>query len=510
MPYTVKSGDTLGQIAAALGVADWRTLYVNDSLAGDTDPTKLGIGAIIYTPEEGAGGTGGPANEDGSDSPAGQAGASPDTVTETATTVGAGAGTGVSAASGENTADAEAQGSTGVGGFGQDPGTALTILEAEQMVWGFDQRTGKWYVQYGLPNSNRWLVFEADPDQMDALFGAGRRPVAYEGMAGGLEGLLAREGRTFAGNVSEMAGSGSFDEAVTKVVSLALDDGLLPDWAQQDGAAMDIIYTAQVENKGFDWIVTQLSELPSFKTRFPNIEKLRADGNLSMVEAVTGFLEFEASTKKSMAAHGFGSEAVTPSVISGLIQRGYNAESVATGVATYKRMQDFAPALNAFNQVLASQGFNPIASEQEMFDFMSGNAAAEVYDVYEASSIQEAAQAAGLGEVFSAADAMNTALQTDQTLASANKGMQQAAQLLLSLRAEVDVSKFDLDHEELIDISLGQQVRSGRTQSQVQESINRAVLTAQGTLRRKAKPFTGFTQTGTPQAASLSNLRQTS
>lgn len=52
--YTVKKGDTLGRIAASLGVDDWRDLYVNGTPAGETDPRALPIGATITT-EEGEG-----------------------------------------------------------------------------------------------------------------------------------------------------------------------------------------------------------------------------------------------------------------------------------------------------------------------------------------------------------------------------------------------------------------------------------------------------------------------
>jgi hypothetical protein len=76
------------------------------------------------------------------------------------------------------------------------------------MKWFFDASSGKWYVEYGLPNSNRNVFFEADPDQMDALFGKGMRPDQYTKTT--LKNLGARDGSTFAGNISEVEGKGTF------------------------------------------------------------------------------------------------------------------------------------------------------------------------------------------------------------------------------------------------------------------------------------------------------------
>jgi hypothetical protein len=86
--------------------------------------------------------------------------------------------------------------------------------------------------------------------------------------------------------------------------------------------------------------------------------------------------------------------------------------------------------------------------------------------------------------------------------------MQQAAKLLLRMRHEVDTGKFGLDHEELIDISLGQPARSGRSTAEIHDSINRAVASAQGSLKRRARSFQSFDAAGTPQAASLRRARQ--
>lgn len=616
MPYTVVSGDTLGEIATQLGVPDWRTLYVNGKLASETDPTRLQIGSIIQTPAEftGAvsGGGGGETGINTGPTPSGEAGTGTSNNTAPTDTDGDGVierneeffpnepltqrlmeqvvqvitqaglpiditrenvgaliqtffkGDAADMARGEftnkglgdilfhftyqrsvlgaravlgqsgvvnpNAVDEINAVTSGIqGGFsfglgsggtfsganggvigsgGIDPQSQLHILSGNRVTWYYDDASGKWYVGYGLPNSRREMIFEADPDQMDALFGAGQRPTSFHRMR--FQALLSQERTTFAGNIAEMQGEGSFEDEVAKVIALALDDGRLPEWAEGDGAALDIIFIAQAEGKSADWTLTQLAKLPSFQQRFPGIQQFRQDHNLTLGEAVTGFLQFEAGVKSALDSAGFNGAAMHQTMVAALMGKGYSLNVVADSISTFKRMKDFAPALEAFNQILSAEGMPTISTQADFFQFMRGEAPAEVYQLYEASSIQEAAVQAGLGDIFTAPDAIRAALATDQTLTSATKAMQQAATLLLRLRNEVDVGKFDLDQDELIDISLGMAPRSGRTEADISDSINRAVSTAQGFLQQRARPFIGFTSQGTPQAASLSNARQQS
>jgi hypothetical protein len=395
----------------------------------------------------------------------------------------------------------------GVGISDKDPTTPdLKILQGAKMKWYFDKSSGKWYVGYGLPNSTRELIFEAEPDQMDALFGKGKRPSMTE--AATLKTLTQRAGTTFGGSIAEMEGTGTFESEVQKVTTLALDEGRLPEWAAKDGAALDIIFVAQSEGKNTDWVIDQLSRLTSFKTRFPKLDKFAKDNNLTTAEAVTGFLEYEAGIKQAMKALPNAGNIVTPALVAGLLDKGHSLETVQQTVQGFRRMEQYAPAMEAFNQVLTAQGSQPITSIQGMLNFVTGKASPELYDLWEQSSIQEAAVGAGLGSVFSVQDAIQIAKGTDQTLETATQGAQKAAELLLRLRHQVDVGQFGLDSEELIDIAFGQTARSGRSEAEIMENINRAVLSAQKTMQQKTKPFTGFSATGTPQAKSLGNLRQ--
>lgn len=399
------------------------------------------------------------------------------------------------------------EGQRGIADDGDETTPHLQILVGRNMDWYWDSKAKKWSVSYQLPNSSRFLVFEMEPEQYEALWGRGRPP-SYQHKT--LATLLKRPGYTFGGNVAEMEGAGQFEAEVGRIVALALDEGKLPDWAKGEGEAMDIIFIAQAEGKSDEWVVDQLAKTKGFKTRFPRIEKFQKENNLTLTEAVTGFLEFEAGVKQAVQSLGQNQSVVTPDLVGGLLDKGHALEVVQDTVAGFRRMKKFAPAMEAFNQVLQANGSAPITDLQDMFDFVMGRASADLYDLYEQSSIQEAAVSAGLGDVFSVHDAIQISRGTDQTTETSTEAAQKAAELLLRLRHEVDTGKFGLDHEELIDVSFGMKPRSGRSEAEIMENINRAVLSAQKSMQDRVNPFTSFTDKGTPQAASLSNLRQES
>jgi hypothetical protein len=399
---------------------------------------------------------------------------------------------------------------TGVGGQGADPETALSILTSNEMNWYFDTNTGKWYVGYGLPNSTRELIFEAEPTQMDALFGTGFRPTNFSKTT--LKNLTNKTTTTFAGNIAEVEGTGTFEGEIDRVISLALDEGILPEWAKADGAVLDLLFIAQSEGKSNDWLVDQIAKLPSFENRFGKgtIDKLKQDGNLTTTEAIAGYLEFEAGVKMAAKTYSGGAGTEVPNeTVQALLAKGHSLTTVNTTFSMFDRMTKYAPALTAFNDVLAATGNDTISTLQGMLDFVGGTAAPELYELWEASSISEAAAEAGLGEYLSAEEAINTAIYTseDFTNESATAAMQKAAETLLRLRAEVEVGRFGLTHEDLIDIQLGMPIRSGVPQSEIFQNIQRAVNTAERKIGTKsATPFFGFTSDGAIKSSSLENL----
>lgn len=402
---------------------------------------------------------------------------------------------------------AENQASEGVGGGGVDEETQLTILTGEKMEWFFDSSSGKWYVSYGLPDSDRSVLFEASPAQMDALFGKNQRPVGFTRRT--LERLTGSSLVTFAGNIAEMEGEGKFEDEVRRIKALALDNGVLPSWAEETNEIMDLVFIAQSEGKSDEWLLDQISGTEAFKVRFPGFDKFKSQGNLTTEEAITGFLEFEAQVKSAVKGIGMGPNRVTPDIVGGLLNKGYNINTVVDSLAKFERLKEYRPAMAAFNRVLVANDKDPISSLQDMFDFISGTAPADIYDVWEASSVSEAAAAAGLGDVFTAEDAMRVAVATEgqTSLADANAMFTEAAQLLLRLRNEVTLDRYGLNQEDIIDMSLGVPPSSGTSAAEISENINRAIASAKGSLDKNVNPFIDFDESGRAGAASLGGLR---
>jgi hypothetical protein len=379
------------------------------------------------------------------------------------------------------------------------------------MRWFFDSSTGRWYVAYGLPNTDRELLFEADPDQLDALFGPGQRPTNFEDRR--FASLTQESNITFAGNIAEMEGRGSFEEEFNRVIALALDEGRLPEWAEGDQALLDLLFIAQAEGKSQDWLLDQISQTDSFKARFPGLNVIQKLTAQSLPDAITGFLEYEAGVKQSLLSVGKDVNLATPEVIGGLLQKGYTLATVQEVTGRFRRMEQFAPAMEAFNQILAANEQEAIGTLQQMYEFLGGTAPAEMYDLWEASSISEAAAAAGLEHLFTAEDAMSFALETEgvTTLADASGAFQEAARLLLRFRHEISLDEYGISTDDLIDYSLGRPLRDGTDTASLAENMNRAILQAQSTLaQRQSSPFFGFTPQGAPQAISLGTLSRES
>lgn len=383
----------------------------------------------------------------------------------------------------------------------------LTILYGQKQQWYFDPRTNKYYVAYGMPNSDTYMFFEVEDDQLVALFGEGNKPNNVINTT--VAELAGRPNYYFAGNVAEMAGTGSFEQQYERIIATALDTTGLPDWMLEDQAAMDIVLVGQLEGKTNDWIIEQISKLPSFKARFPGLEAFKSL-NMTTAQAVTAFLEYESSLKTLARQFGQDEATITPELVGALVTKGYSIEDVGFTYKTFKRMEEYAPALAAFNEVLVANGMNPLTPEDQ-YQFLSGNAPQEIYDIYESSSFREEAVAAGLGDALTASEAIDLALATpgmtnQQQIAA---GMREAAQFALRLRSQLDLGQFGLNIDDIIDLSLGVNPRSGVELSQVQQQLTRAIQQGKAfTETQRATPFSRFTTSGVPQQASLSTLRQ--
>lgn len=403
------------------------------------------------------------------------------------------------------TSDGPSEVVSDVGVGGTAPST-VSILTSRDMRWYFDPTTGKWMVSYKLPNSDRHVFFEATGSQLDAIFGEGQRPAGYEEIS--FNDLAQREGYTFSGDIAEVEGRGTFEGEMNAVIARALDEGRLPSWAQGDPAVMDIIYIAQAEDKSTEWTIEQIAKLDSFKARFPNIDTMTNLG-LNIVDAVTGFLEFETGLKQLVLRDGGSPDSVTPDQVGSLLAQGHSLEDAQFVYGVFDSMENNAGALAAFNEVLQARGQQPL-DEEGMYEFMAGNAPAEMYDIWEEASLHRAAIDAGLGQL-GVSGAVSLARRTEglTSYEAAYEGLQEAASNLLAFRQELALDQYGLDEQDLIDMSLGLAPSSGRSQAELSRNMQRAFLSAKANRERaRVNPFTGFKADGTPQQQSLARTRQ--
>jgi len=388
-------------------------------------------------------------------------------------------------------------------GIGKD----VKILVGKDMKWYYDQTTGNWYVAYKLPGSERYMVFEANGSEMDAIFGEGQRPTSYEPMSFG--DITQQEGFTFGGNIMDVEGDGTFEGEVERVIALALDEGILPDWAQESDAVLDLLYIAHAEGKPTDWLIENLAMLPEFKARFPGIEAFEATG-LNIIESVESFLELESGVKKLILADGGDPASVTPDMIGDLVAQGHSLTDVSTVFDIFDRLESHAGALEAFNEVLVANGMDPLDAD-DAFEFMAGNAPQEVYDLWEQSSLHQAAIESGLD--IGVEGAIDLAKRTEglTSYAGAMEGLTNAATNILRFRGEIGLDRFGLNEQDLIDLSLGLAPSSGASQADIGRNMERAFGAAKAKRdRARVNPFKRFTDEGVPQSASLSGLRSQS
>lgn len=380
----------------------------------------------------------------------------------------------------------------------------LRILTDASLQWRRDPKTGKYYAQYKLPGTaDQYVLFEADATQIKSLFPTGPPNVTNLPF----DEVIKRQNYHFGGSIAEVEGTGSWSSEVSKVISLALDQENLPDWIKKDPAAMAMLWVKVTEKRTDDWFYENIQNLTSFKTRYPSLNKLTGMG-LTVGEAVKSFTQFETNLKQLHAAAGFHPTAITPSIVGNMLGKGYDLSYVQNSYATWKRMRDNAPALAAFNQVLVSQGKAALTGA-DMYKFLQGQAPQDIYDIYEASAIREAATGVGMGDIFTAENALDLALHTAENLSVSDSYQQfaQIAQQALRFRHEINVGKYGIDVDDLIDVSFGRAPRSGKTVADVGEALGRASKEAEAFLGPRINPFTGFTSDGAPQQKSMSRAR---
>lgn len=490
MAYSVKKGDTLWAIAVRVfgDGSRWKELYVDGVPAGETDPTKLQIGANVQTPEEYT------ASQAPEPTPTPEAAPEPEAEPEPAP----GDKTPELADPEDNPEEDIVLDSVG----GQDD-TTVSILYSASMKYFFDPDRGVWYISYSMPNSDRQVFFEATPEQMDAIFGEGQRPLDYTEAT--FEDM-ANVG-TFSGDIMEMSGEGSFEDEVDRVTQLGLDEGKLPDWASDDPEIMDLIYIAQAEDKSDEWLLEQISNTQSFKDRFVGLDEFMSGAGLSLTEAVDAYLDFEYGVKNIMLRYGLDSSAVDPQMVGDLLAQGHSLTDVGFVFESWQYLTDNKAAMDSFNEVLVANGMQPLDADDQLA-FLEGNAPVELYDLWEEASFNEMAQAAGLDIDVEGAIELAKRTEGYSERSDIYGALTSAATNILRFREDIALDRYGIDQEDLIDLSLGLAPRSGVTASELSRNMERALQSARaGIDGPRAKRFQQFNSAGVPQAVSTSRSR---
>lgn len=378
-----------------------------------------------------------------------------------------------------------------------------SILSSPTLKWYYDTSTGYYYASYGLPGSDRELVFEATQEDMVGLFPNGNFPPTTS--VTNLRVLLEQPNITYGGALYDMEGTGNFEDLYNRTIALSLDEGRLPDWAVQSPEVLDLLFVAVSEEKSDEWLLNQIATTAAFETRFPGLNALRAELGGSVEDSVAAFLELERGVMTLEERFGGTRSSITPDIVGQLLTGGYNLSDIELSYQTFERYENNREALTAFNEILVANGAAAL-TEDEMFEFLEGNAPMEIYDLYEAASFREAATAEGLGAGLDPFYALELAQDTlgMVSLSDIRKDLQQAARQALRMRADIDLERYGVGLEDLVDLSLGVTPRSGATLGQLTENLSRLQSEAQAHMKDRTRPFFGFTPTGRPQTVSLS------
>jgi hypothetical protein len=490
--YTVKRGDTLGQIAANLGISDWRQLFVDGTLAGETDPRKLQIGATITTTAPGTIDPDEPVTE---------------TTAETATT--------------EPSQPTRSTSSI----VDDDPGTVQgevieegaegPITRAAGILGGGTlmrvQRAGRedFYFQVYPTKSGQYVYYQYDPidtdgdgipDQIGETFGDQLPTVQVISE----DQWTAREGKDLwnVGNAGAVIGvPGNFQQLWDTTVLQSLNAAGINDPSMQQALINDPDWQELIARSSFPGstmseaeFTAELRDLPVYKEQvYPGIQFFydRGDANPE-----ASWRQYENNVTPDLGRLGFTQDpdGTYKSAISEMLSKGVSDQEFVDFSDTMLKIQqnpDLKPVMDQWARLELGRDLD----FDEFIDLLAGTTDPELNQVIEAATLQFAANQAGLP--ISVQDIRDIAAATDLTAQAALNAFTEADAQLLATPEEL-LQSYGFGKGDIIDSLVGRTPRSGLSIAQVQNLQNKVARERGISDDPTASFFLGFTERGTP------------
>ena len=294
-----------------------------------------------------------------------------------------------------------------------------------------------------------------------------------------------KQGKFYAGMMNEVLGK---TDNYASIVERALLGGStgdleLPSWVTDNEELMGIFYVAISEKKDTSWMIKSMAKTQAFKERFPKIDKLISIVG-DAVTAVQSFVEMEQRVDELNNRYGLRgtpeAEDATK-LVSVMIDKGYTVDDLEETYKIFDLAGKHSTTLNAFQSVLTEKGFNfDLSNNADMVAFFKGTAPTEIYDLYEASSIleQSARFTIGLDAEKAIELAMNTPGQIETR--ELNTALQQAAMAISRYREEINLQKYGLNSDDIINAALGIHVPGvGLSSIELEKAFSRIMLEEQ-------------------------------
>jgi len=232
-----------------------------------------------------------------------------------------------------------------------------------------------------------------------------------------------------------------------------------------------IFFLAVAEGKSQTWLLKEMAKVQAFKDEFPGIDKLYAQTQ-DWEQAINSWNAYSSEIVK--LNQRYGETVVVEDLVSAAVDKGYNIQDIQKTYEIFEKAEQNSDFLTAFQSIIdADEDVDfQLTTAQGIVDFFEGKAPTEIYDLYEASSIQEQSTRFELG--INADAAIQMALQTPGQITPQNiaQSLQNAAIQIAQFREDLDLNRYGLTEQALVNSALGIKT-PGITDIQIQDAFSK-------------------------------------